>query len=409
MLTSIVLALLFLTIPALIIYLCQKVALLDKVGVVVLAFGGGIAIAASLDLGSLFSMLFADNNMNNQAVYGIQKEISEISIALALPLLLFSIDIKSALKMAGSTLKGMALALISVIVISIVGAVIFADQVEKIWQVAGMSVGAYTGGGPNMGAIKVAINGDEDIYSTMLTYDIIFSALYLIFVMTFGQKVFGLFLKPYQFNQPHATELSDAAESMEHMTDETANSYKSLVSKNLAIKTFLSLLTSGAVVGIALGLSALVPEDIKSTTIIISITSLGLLASFIPAIRALPNSFQLGMYLILVFCFTTGSMTDTEIFTNIDVALASYISFILIGSLILQAILCKIFKIDTDTFLITSSAAIMSVPFIPVIAGALKNREILLPGFAVAIIGYAVGNYLGILVSKITLSLTGAG
>jgi len=78
-----------------------------------------------------------------------------------------------------------------------------------------------------------------------------------------------------------------------------------------------------------------------------------------------------------------------------------------VGSLCLQAVLCKLFKVDTDTFLITSSAAIMSVPFIPVIAGALKNREILLPGFAAAIIGYAVGNYLGILVTNVSRWLIG--
>jgi uncharacterized membrane protein len=103
-----------------------------------------------------------------------------------------------------------------------------------------------------------------------------------------------------------------------------------------------------------------------------------------------------------------GTMTDTNIFTNIDLGLASYISFILVGSLIMQAILCKIFKVDTDTFLITSSAAIMSVPFIPVIAGALKNREILLPGFAAAILGYAIGNYLGIIVANVSRVLVGA-
>jgi uncharacterized membrane protein len=44
----------------------------------------------------------------------------------------------------------------------------------------------------------------------------------------------------------------------------------------------------------------------------------------------------------------------------------------------------------------------MSVPFVPVIAGALKNRELLLPGFSVAILGYVVGNYLGILVANVT-------
>jgi uncharacterized membrane protein len=390
-----ILVLAYLLIPALIVFACQRFALLDKAGVVVLSFGLGIAIAAGLDLSLFFQ---------TETITAVQKDVSEISIAIALPLLLFSINVKSALNMAGDTLKGMGLALLSVMVISIIGAIIFNDQVADVWQVAGMSVGAYTGGGPNMAAIKSAIDGKESIFITMVTYDILFSAMYLIFVMAFGQKVFGLFLNKYQAKNTDETEIDYAG--MEHMADETAHGYKKLLNIKLAPQTFGSILASGAVVGLALFIASLVPESYKSTTTIVGITSLGLAASFIPQVRNLANSFQLGMYLILVFCFTMGTMTDTSIFTDIDLGLASYISFILIGSLIMQALLCKLFKIDTDTFLITSSAAIMSVPFIPVIAGALKNREILLPGFAAAIIGYAVGNYLGIIVANVARFLT---
>lgn len=390
-----ILVLAYLLIPALIVFACQRFALLDKAGVVVLSFGLGIAIAAGLDLSLFF---------HAETITAVQKDVSEISIAIALPLLLFSINVKSALNMAGDTLKGMGLALLSVMVISIIGAIIFNDQVADVWQVAGMSVGAYTGGGPNMAAIKSAIDGKESIFVTMVTYDILFSAMYLIFVMAFGQKVFGLFLNKYQAKNTKETEIDYAG--MEHMADETAHGYKKLLNIKLAPQTFGSILASGVVVGFALFIASLVPESYKSTTTIVGITSLGLAASFIPQVRNLANSFQLGMYLILVFCFTMGTMTDTSIFTDIDLGLVSYISFILIGSLIMQALLCKLFKIDTDTFLITSSAAIMSVPFIPVIAGALKNREILLPGFAAAIIGYAVGNYLGIIVANIARFLT---
>jgi len=390
------LVLAYLLIPALIVIACQKFSLLDKAGVVVLSFGLGIAIAAGLDLTLLFE---ADT------ISAVQKDVSEISIAIALPLLLFSINVKSALNMAGDTMKGMALALLSVIVISTAGSIIFADQVADVWQVAGMSVGAYTGGGPNMAAIKTAIDGKESIFVTMVTYDILFSAIYLIFVMTLGQKLFGLFLHKYEHKNENG-EVDYAG--MEHLADETANGYKKLFDVKLLPQTFAAILTSGLVVGLALFIASLVPETYKSTTTIVGITSLGLAASFIPKIRDLANSFQIGMYLILVFCFTMGTMTDTEIFTNIDLGLASYISFILLGSLIMQALLCKLFKVDTDTFLITSSAAIMSVPFIPVIAGALKNREIMLPGFAAAIIGYAVGNYLGIIVANVSRSLVGA-
>ena len=145
-----------------------------------------------------------------------------------------------------------------------------------------------------------------------------------------------------------------------------------------------------------------------SALTIITITTLGVMASFIPAVRSLQGTFQLGMYLILVFCLTTGSMTDTGIITNLNLDLFAYIGFILIGSLLLQAIICRVMNIDTDTFLITSSAAIMSVPFIPVIAGALKNREIILPGFAAAIIGYILGNYLGIAMAFATRAMLGS-
>ncbi len=391
-----ILVLAYLLIPALIVIACQKFSLLDKAGVVVLSFGLGIAIAAGIDLNAFFEA---------ETITAVQKDVSEISIAIALPLLLFSINVKSALNMAGDTLKGMGLALLSVIVISTLGAIIFSDQVADVWQVAGMSVGAYTGGGPNMAAIKTAIDGKESIFVTMVTYDILFSAMYLIFVMAIGQKVFGLFLNKYQ-PKNEGDDIDYAG--MEHMADETAHGYKKLTQLKLAPQTFAALLSSGAVVGLALFIASLVPETYKSTTTIVGITSLGLAASFIPKVRDLANSFQLGMYLILVFCFTMGTMTDTEIFINIDMGLAGYISFILIGSLIMQALLCKLFKVDTDTFLITSSAAIMSVPFIPVIAGALKNREILLPGFAAAIIGYAVGNYLGIIVANVSRMLVGA-
>jgi uncharacterized membrane protein len=391
-----ILALAYLIIPALIVIVCQKSPLLDKAGVVVLAFGSGIAIAASVDLSLLF---------DTESINAVQKNISEISIAIALPLILFSINVKSALNMAGDTLKGMGLALFSVILISTLGAVLFKDYVADVWQVAGMSVGAYTGGGPNMAAIKTAIDGKESIFINMVTYDIVFSAMYLLFVIAIGQKVFGVFLNKYQ---PKNDKGDVDYAGMEHMADETSHGYKKLVDIKQLPQTFAALLTSILVVGLALSIARLVPPAYASTTTIIGITTLGLVASFIPKIRNLVNSFQLGMYLILVFCFTMGTMTDIHIFSNIDMALAGYISFILIGSLILQALLCKLFKIDTDTFLITSSAAILSVPFIPVIAGALKNREILLPGFAAAILGYAVGNYLGIIVANITRMLVSA-
>jgi uncharacterized membrane protein len=55
-----------------------------------------------------------------------------------------------------------------------------------------------------------------------------------------------------------------------------------------------------------------------------------------------------------------------------------------------------IFRIDADTVIITSTAMIYSPPFVPVVAAALKNRDVIISGLTTGIIGYVIGNYLGI-------------
>ena len=139
---------------------------------------------------------------------------------------------------------------------------------------------------------------------------------------------------------------------------------------------------------------------------ILSITTLGILASLNPKINAIPKTFPLGMYFIYVFSVVVASMADLkEIFAHgqslVLLSIFLFIILAVIGSLLLHAIFSWIFKVDTDHFIITSVALSMSPPFVPVVAAALKNRAIVLPGLILGILGYALGNYLGVLVAYI--------
>ena len=66
------------------------------------------------------------------------------------------------------------------------------------------------------------------------------------------------------------------------------------------------------------------------------------------------------------------------------------------GSLLLHALLCRLAHVDSDTFMVTSVAAVCSPPFVPMMARALGNPATILSGMTAGIIGYALGNYLGI-------------
>ncbi len=94
-------------------------------------------------------------------------------------------------------------------------------------------------------------------------------------------------------------------------------------------------------------------------------------------------------------------MADIRSFNLESWPILVYIVIAVPGALMLHALLSKIFNVDVDNFLVISTALSMSPPFVPVVAGALKNREIIIPGLVVGIIGYALGNYLGVLIGLI--------
>ena len=126
------------------------------------------------------------------------------------------------------------------------------------------------------------------------------------------------------------------------------------------------------------------------------ITTLGIVCSFVRRIRDIDKSFQLGQYIVFIFCVVVGSMADLKQLLTAAAGIMIFTSIAVYGSWLIHLLLCTIFRIDTDTVIITSVAALFSPPFVPVFASAMKNKEIIVSGLAAGIVGYAIGNYLGI-------------
>ncbi len=155
------------------------------------------------------------------------------------------------------------------------------------------------------------------------------------------------------------------------------------------------------IVALGGGLMQLVVEKSKMAVFILSITTLAIIASFIKKVNAIPKTFNLGMYFILVFSVVVASKLNLSELTHINSSLFYYVGFAVFGSTILHIILSRVFNVDADTVMVTSVSLICSPPFVPVVAGAIKNKEVIIPGITVGIIGYAIGNYLGYLMSEL--------
>ena len=134
----------------------------------------------------------------------------------------------------------------------------------------------------------------------------------------------------------------------------------------------------------------------NSAVLIVVLTTLGVLFSLHPRVRALVLSYRLGMYLIYVFCLSVSSMVSFEELGRMDATVAVFLLVVVFGGLLLHATLCRLAGVDGDTFMVTSVAAVGSPPFVPMMARALNNPAAILPGMTTGVIGYALGSYLGI-------------
>jgi uncharacterized membrane protein len=379
MLWKVLLILFYVFFPMAILYLCRKYPFVNKLGSVVIAYAIGLILG---NVGIL-----------PEGIEKIQDALTIVTIPLAIPLLLFSANIRSWFQMAGKTFLSMLSALIAVVIVVFSGYLIFrGGGMEDIWKVSGMLVGVYSGGTPNLASLKMMLNVNPDVYIITHTYDMVLSSVYLLFLITLGKPFFSMFLRSF----PHASIGKTNAKQLDGQ-----DPYAGIFRKATLFPLMKILGISVLIFAFAGGIGLLVPENAQMVVVILLITTLGVGLSLVPSINRTRKTFELGMYFILIFSLVVASMADISEFSGAAQNLFLYITYVIFGSLILHILLSSLFKVDSDTVMVTSTALICSPPFVPVIATAINNKEVIISGLTVGILGYAIGNYFGYLVAQI--------
>lgn len=337
--------------------------------------------------------IVAGNTFFSNAVVGkICTSISNVVVLMAIPLMLMGCDFRS--WSTKSVVKTFLVGLVSVLLVTITGYFIFHSSAHMAQisdrdyaKISAVMTGIYIGGIPNLAPVSKAVDMPHHLFLIVSGYDLIVTGLYLLLIVFFGEKIIR---KVFKINHLPANEQSDV------LSDE----YDSIQKKDykyLIINRGAGILTAFMVVVLSYGLSLLIPVENTVAIIIIILTTLSILLSFAKPIRRLEGTFDVGLYFVYVFCLAVATMVNIhEMEFSKYLFILYYIAFAVFGSLVLQIILAKIFKIDGDLVLVSSIALINSPPFVPMVAAVLNNKNVILPGIAIGLLGYAVGNYLGI-------------
>lgn len=364
--------------PLLILWLQRKVPLLKTLGAVALCYLSGFLLA-------LLPISYDKN---------LSQTMASVIVAVAIPLILMSLDLGKVKTLVREFLLGYGAQIVAVIVVSAVACVIAASKgVAYASQLAGMAVGLYTGGTPNLIAIGNALIPFSDaanVIAAANTADFVVGGVYFLLILTVIRPLYSRVL-----GRKSAAGVKIAAEDEPVWGEHDMHFLRG--DMRGVLKLLGCLLLAVAVLAIGAGLELLINGSLDgSLYLMVTVSVLGVALSFVKPIRTVRGSYQLGQYLVLVFSLGLSMSIDFRVL--LETALSTLLFFALaqVGVVLVHFLLCKLWKVDGGTALITSTAGIYGPPFISPVALAWGDRELIAPGIICGVLGLAIGNLLGI-------------
>lgn len=379
MILDIVFVLIFLLAPAGVLALCRRFSWLGKIGPVLILY--------------LLGLVIGNCGLRSPGLASIQEILGSAAVPLAIPLMLFSCTFRRS--ETRSQLLALVTGVVAVAIAVTAGYFVFGKSIPDGAKIGGMLTGVYTGGTINLASLQAMLSVPEETYVLLNSYDMIISFAYLVFLLSIGFRLFRRWL-------PNETAASCTPSADCRTEDSGADPYRGLFSK-AGLKEFgVQLGIALVIIAVSGGVGLLAGEGAFMTVFILVLTTLSIAASFLKCLKGRKYGYDVGMYSIYVFSIVVASMAD---FRSLDLVgglnSLGYLTLVVFGSLLLQFLLAKLFRIDSDTMVISSVAFICSPPFVPMMAGAMRNRRIIAAGLAIGVFGYAAGNYLGFLMSRL--------
>ena len=375
----------YVLVPLLIIEGFKRWKWVQTLGTVVLAYAVGI-------IASLCGVFHFQDPEVAVSFSKMQSMMMNVAVPLAIPLMLFNCDFKLWTKALPKTAWALVGGILAVLVSVVSGYFIFRNHIPEPAKVSGMMTGIYTGGTMNFNALGASLGVEKSVMAIVLAFEMVITTPYIFFLLGGGYKIFRKLLPFKDITHKGRTD-------EENVETADVENYQGMLEKKNFWGMLKGLGLSVVFLAIGAGLALLITGTLNELVVILTITTLAIIASFFKKVRELPKTFELGMFFILVFSVIVASMFDINSVNGGSLYIGGFVFWIIGISVGLHLLLCRIAKVSGDLFCVCQVGLLCSPPFVPPIAGAMKNKKVLISGIVVGLVGYAVGTYLGALLA----------
>jgi uncharacterized membrane protein len=349
--------------------------------------------------------------------------LSGTGVSVAIVLILLTVDLRSVFSAGPQMLVAFLIGAVGTALGASSAALVLSGNIgPETYKLAGQYTGTYTGGGVNFAALGDYFETSSDMFSAAVAADVVITAIWLIACLSIpillsrgdgdGGRVES---DPEELAPAVAGEVPDSAAALESDLEDagvavgvsgiSADLKESLYSTVKAV----SLSETAALVTLAVGLVWFagvlaaawpVPEVLLLTTLV-------LLVAQVPAVKELSGSAMWGNYLLHLFLAANGAQS---VIANIF-AIGPAVFYFAAATVAVHGIVIfgigRLAGIDAPTLAVASQANIGGPASAMALAGARGYSRLLLPGIAVGLLGYAIGNYSGALLGSVIRSYVG--
>ena len=334
--------------------------------------------------------------LNNLDVIPSESPVYSGLSAYVLPafivLMLIKVNVPAVVRVMGKGVLVMLMGTAGVMVGAVVAyALVHGWLSDDAWKGYGALAGSWIGGTANMAATAEMLGTSEEQFGLAVIAD---NVIYIVWLpLLLMSRDFADRFNRWARVPAERLEAMDAAAEL-HVEDDRAPTmpqYLFMVAIVIGITWIGTSLAPGISAAIAAGAPALSAVFGVSTVRILLVTTLALLLSATPVSR-LPNSTAMGTAMIYVFVAGMGARASVEGLAEAPMFVAGAFVWIAIHGLFCLAG-AWLFRVDVHIVAIASAANIGAAASAPIVAA--HHRPNLVPAsILMALLGYALGNYL---------------
>lgn len=306
-------------------------------------------------------------------------------------LILLSVNVKSLRQAGPKMLAAFGLGAAGTVIGSITAGLILFSQVgAETWKLAGQFTGTYIGGGMNFAALGQALGTSSDLFSAAVAADVILTAFWMATCLSVPVLLGKQKQKPSAEPVGNPTNKTKSLITLEHTL------YNSVKPVHLRDAAALVAIVFGALWG-SEQLAALFPMFPS----VLWLTTLALAGAQVPSVRSLTGSAMVGNYLVLMFLAANGAQSVVANIVKVGPAVFYFATMtVTIHGLFIFG-LGRLLKIDFGTLAVASQSNVGGAASGMAMASARGYTDRILPGVAVGLLGYAIGNYIGFAVAAL--------